>query len=370
MASETTTAMAGFGAASRWASDLAGEIDRGVRTHALLYAYAGFIVAAAIAESFYLGVPLDMQMVIIFGGPALLVLGAMLLVLVLVENYRLWKSGHEGSALAALGARLGCDLFAPRRIANAIHASAFMTIFMIGYTFIKKAIPTMNPFDWDEAFMEIDRLVHFGWHPYELLQPLLGQPFITFVLNLNYNIWFVAMFGCWFWQGFSKRDSNLRLQFLLAFAITWSVGCNFFGTIFASGGPCFYGNLVPGDNPFTPLMAYLNEVNQTWPIWALATQDELWSSYATGEGIVNGISAMPSMHIASSMLFTLLGFAANRTLGWIFATFTFLIFLGSIHLGWHYAIDGYFGAALAVVCWWLTGRLIAWHRRTIDLPAD
>ena len=50
--------------------------------------------------------------------------------------------------------------------------------------------------------------------------------------------------------------------------------------------------------------------------------------------------------------------------------FTFLIFLGSIHLGWHYAIDGYFGAALAVVCWWLTGRLIDWHRQKIALPAE
>jgi hypothetical protein len=32
-----------------------------------------------------------------------------------------------------------------------------------------------------------------------------------------------------------------------------------------------------------------------------------------------------------------------------------LIFVGSIHLGWHYAVDGIVGAAAAIAVWWCCG---------------
>ncbi len=73
---------------------------------------------------------------------------------------------------------------------------------------------------------------------------------------------------------------------------------------------------------------------------------------------------MPSMHIGTSVLFMLLGFASGkRWVGIIFAIFLALVFLGSIMLGWHYAIDAYEGAAVAVFGWWAAGRLVAWDRR-------
>jgi hypothetical protein len=35
-------------------------------------------------------------------------------------------------------------------------------------------------------------------------------------------------------------------------------------------------------------------------------------------------------------------------------------------LGWHYAVDGYVGAALVVPVWWVSGRFLAAFRRTAD----
>jgi membrane-associated phospholipid phosphatase len=32
-----------------------------------------------------------------------------------------------------------------------------------------------------------------------------------------------------------------------------------------------------------------------------------------------------------------------------------------VHLGWHYAVDGYAGLALAAACWWLAGFVARWH---------
>jgi hypothetical protein len=229
---------------------------------------------------------------------------------------------------------------------------------------MKRAIPLMQPLSWDETFMQWDRVVHFGRQPFEWLQPLLGRPAVTALLNVNYHLWFVAMFACWFWQGFARENSHLRLQFLFGYTLTWFLGTVVLGTLFSSAGPRFYGRLIPGANPYQPLMAYLAEANRIYPIWSLATQEMLWRNYETGVGAINGISAMPSMHIGTSVLFMLLGFASGkRWVGIIFAVFLALIFLGSIMLGWHYAIDAYAGTAVAVFGWWVAGRLVAWDRR-------
>jgi len=69
-------------------------------------------------------------------------------------------------------------------------------------------------------------------------------------------------------------------------------------------------------DPYTPLMQYLHSVDSVRPMWALKTQDFLWQCYAKREFLVGcGISAMPSMHVATSFSFVLLAFATNRLLG-------------------------------------------------------
>ena len=38
--------------------------------------------------------------------------------------------------------------------------------------------------------MQLDQLLHFGVLPHEILAPLFNYPFITFLVNVNYNLWF------------------------------------------------------------------------------------------------------------------------------------------------------------------------------------
>jgi len=61
------------------------------------------------------------------------------------------------------------------------------------------------------------------------------------------------------------------------------------------------------------------------------------------------------MHIAAALLFALAGWQLNRKLGIALFIFVSLILLGSVHLAWHYAIDGYAGIAIALIAWWVSG---------------
>jgi hypothetical protein len=47
----------------------------------------------------------------------------------------------------------------------------------------------------------------------------------------------------------------------------------------------------------------------------------------------------------------------NRAVGLILALFAAIIQLGSVHLGWHYAVDGYLSALFTFLIWKWMGRV-------------
>lgn len=129
-------------------------------------------------------------------------------------------------------------------------------------------------------------------------------------------------------------------------------------TWLSSAGPCYYTTVTNSDSPYQGLMAYLYDVHGSYELPALNVQQMLWDSYRSGEvSMVKGISAMPSMHVATSVLFALVGWRANRWLGIALTIFAVIIQIGSVHLAWHYAIDGYVSAVLTVAIWWVVGRV-------------
>ena len=227
---------------------------------------------------------------------------------------------------------------------------------------LKPLIPVLKPFSWDEAFMQLDRTLHFGFDPWVLLMPALGSDYVTFAINVFYNFWFLALFGCFMWLGFATRSTVNRTQFFLSYMLTWWLGGGILAVLFSSAGPVYYTNLGLSPDPFTPLMAHLRDVDTRLPIWSLDTQQLLWDGYS-GKVPAIGISAFPSMHNASTLLFALATWKRSRALGIAFAIYTAIILIGSVHLGWHYAVDGYAGLALAALCWWACGPVARWHDR-------
>ncbi len=63
--------------------------------------------------------------------------------------------------------------------------------------------------------------------------------------------------------------------------------------------------------------------------------------------------------MASTVLMAIASFyTRNRRLFKFMLVYVLLIFTGSIVLTWHYAVDGYAGAGIAVLCWLAARRLL------------
>lgn len=253
------------------------------------------------------------------------------------------------------------------RMFNGVICFLGIIVFASTFAFLKDMIPLINPFSWDPAFARLDRLVHGGTDPYILLQPLFSTPQITGFVNATYNIWFFLLYYCVFITCFDTSNPQRRTTFLLSFVFVWAIGGNLLATIFASVGPVYYEAFGYGDQ-FAPLMTNLQEMAAINPLSALDLQATLLHGYRN-DGALKGISAMPSMHVTSAWLMAFLGFRYNRIFGWLMVGFAIMIQLGSVHLAWHYAIDGYFGLFIALASWCGATRLARLQSRQ-DVSAN
>jgi hypothetical protein len=250
-----------------------------------------------------------------------------------------------------------------KRLANGIPMVLIMMIFMYVFANIKAAIPILNPIAWDTYFAQLDSTLHFGTQPWVWLQPLLGYAPVTFLININYNFWFLVTWLMWVHFAFTDRPSELRTRFFLSFFAMWVFIGGILAIWFSSAGPCFYGRLGLTPDPYADLMTYLRGANEVLPIWAIPVQDELWQGYV-GNSVIAGISAMPSMHNGSALLYALAGYQVSRFAGRLLSVHAILIFIGSIHLGWHYAVDSYLAWAITLVIWFAVAPVSRWWHST------
>jgi hypothetical protein len=146
------------------------------------------------------------------------------------------------------------------------------------------------------------------------------------------------------------------MQFINSFILCWGVNGVLLATLFSSAGPCYFERLYPNNPYYKDLMDYLIMSNQTQNIWALKAQDFLWQRYLqTDLGVGSGISAMPSMHVSITFLITLTHYRINPKLAHLILLYTIVILIGSVHLGWHYAVDGYVSLILTYLIWYTVG---------------
>ena len=259
---------------------------------------------------------------------------------------RLKKKGAPAKSIKASLRYIGDHFLNRVNLFEFFRILAALKIVMTIYCTIKQAIPIINPALYDDILWKIDKFIHFGFSPTLLSLKLFSATAITSFIDSTYIIWyffkipFLIIF-IWF------VDQEKRNHFFSAYFLLWMAG-GLLAVLFPSVGPVY---------KYPDLFAGLNIPH------ASALQKQLWTHY---NGILHhpenfrtfvyeGVAAFPSLHVAVIALFCIFSRELNKTLFIFMLCYTLIVQTGSVHLGWHYAVDGYFGMLLAFFCYFVTG---------------
>jgi hypothetical protein len=217
----------------------------------------------------------------------------------------------------------------------------------------------------------------FGADAWMITHWLFSSPWITEALDLAYHAWFLPMTLGVVLCSFARPGSRLAWRYLISYVLLWIVLGTVVAYLVPASGPCFYQYFHPDAARFSQLTGLLAQQDQFLRAHGLQLRaveyqhlllhDFRSSSLALGAGI----SAMPSLHNAMAVLFACAAYHVDRRAGRLFSAYAVLIWIGSIHLGWHYAIDGVVAAVLTLSIWKGTGLIRSTRPRLpiAELPA-
>lgn len=234
-----------------------------------------------------------------------------------------------------------------RAVKSALDVDIPFTYFMVAaqlsvLSWLKAAMPYSVGFRFDELLANLDAAI-FGVDPWRLLQGLPAG-----IVDRAYISWawttILLMLILPLLPRTVVRDRAIVTYFLVV------ASCSLGQYLLPSAGPIFYERIGLGERfaelPVQP--------------WVQVTSDYLWTNYLSrGELVGVGISAFPSLHVAGTAWVAIVVSTYLQPLKWLAWAYFILLMIGSVLLGWHYAIDGIAGTLLALAAW----KLTAWSAK-------
>lgn len=207
----------------------------------------------------------------------------------------------------------------------------------------KVMLPIASPFWADPLLANLDHLIFgvdpwiaahalFGW-----AEPVIDRVYVTWAPLKMGTILFLALSPGSDW----KAKSLISAFLMMAIAVLGQY-------VLSSAGPVFFDQLGYGPR------------FQAMPIepWVLEAKNFLWRDYLRSGGDIGaGISAMPSVHVAGALWIALVWSSYKPRIRTIAFLYFALIAIGSVLLGWHYALDGIAGALVTLAAWKAAGPI-------------
>lgn len=327
------------------------------RDHKELLYVGGVYALLVLSEAFFLDVPaleyvsivrLVFSQVVVSAGCAFVILLSFCLCLYFYCLYReASPAGARTRFKETLQARLRNNAIAQ----GLAGLTALQALDFLGPH--KSMIPRLNPFHWDPLFAKWDALLHFGQQPFQLLAQAVDRLHLGKCLVASYYIWFFVAMTVVTYCLFCDDNRVRRMQFLWAYLLSWIIIGSFMALSFSSAGPIFFNDFYPSlEDPFSGMHSYLSSVSEKLELRTFRMRDMLLR-WAHDKNIIdlNGISAMPSMHVAVVWLQVLYLRTVSRPAFLLSIAFFLLILAGSVYLGYHYLIDGYVAILLSTIIW-------------------
>lgn len=220
---------------------------------------------------------------------------------------------------------------------------------LCGFMRVKPLLNRLVPFSADPLLARIDRAIFFGHDGAQLL-----SRFNTDALAIFYSrAWFVFLAVALLATLF-RPPSRKKTQLILIYFALWTFVGPSLHLLAPAAGPLFYKGIGLGDH-----FDYLLK-----PPELSTFRDYLWRSYVSGNaGPGAGISAMPSMHVATTAWAAIAIRQLWPKATFFVAAFTIVIIMLSVALGWHYLVDGLIGILSVFALLWIEPRIWKWAEK-------
>jgi len=244
---------------------------------------------------------------------------------------------------------------ATRLLAEIPYFSAFVTAVLLSalqisvLTWTKVMLPIAAPFWADSLLANADHLL-FRADAWLVANKLLGWAAPLF--DRAYITWAPLKFGTFLFLAFAPQSDKKSRALVAYFLMMAAVAIGQY--VLSSAGPVFYGKLGLGSRfsqmPVEP--------------WVATAREYLWRDHLSAGGAIGGgISAMPSLHVAAALWISLTWRLYDWRLGWIGFIYFSMIAIGSVLLGWHYAVDGIAAVVITASAWAASSSLISKDER-------
>ena len=223
------------------------------------------------------------------------------------------------------------------------------------YTWLKVFVPFVNGRRWDVELAWLDQALHLGISPSRFLVALFeGTPVLS-LIDWSYFLWLpFALLGFGFFAAFPDRET--RARYAASHVLLWALGAWGYVAMPALGPALAFPDEWKSVRAEMPL----NSGGQVTLLLNYQLVLDAKRDGAPPAPYLNpalGVAAMPSLHVGVDVLLLVWCRRRARALAPFALGVLLLHVLGSVATGWHYAVDAWAGAALALLAAWAAGRL-------------